>query len=68
MGSFGTLEKARSEGWTDEAVVERVKAGDTALYELLMRRYNLCETGVPAGTQHVRGNLDLVLCTPQRLV
>ena len=35
-----TLEKARSEGWTDEEVVERVKAGDTALYEIVMRRYN----------------------------
>jgi RNA polymerase sigma-70 factor, ECF subfamily len=40
MSPFGTLETARSEGWTDEQVVERVKAGDTALYELLMRRYN----------------------------
>jgi RNA polymerase sigma-70 factor (ECF subfamily) len=40
MESTGTLEKARSEGWTDAEVVERVKAGDTALYEILMRRYN----------------------------
>jgi RNA polymerase sigma-70 factor (ECF subfamily) len=40
MAGTGTLEKARSEGWTDEEVVERVKAGDTALYEILMRRYN----------------------------
>jgi RNA polymerase sigma-70 factor, ECF subfamily len=30
----------RSEGWSDEEVVHRVKAGDTALYEILMRRYN----------------------------
>jgi RNA polymerase sigma-70 factor, ECF subfamily len=40
METLGTLEKARSEGWSDEQIVERVKAGDTALYELIMRRYN----------------------------
>jgi len=40
MESVETLEKAKSEGWTDEEVVERVKAGDTVLYELVMRRYN----------------------------
>jgi RNA polymerase sigma-70 factor (ECF subfamily) len=40
MQSAATLEKARSEGWTDEEVIERVKAGDTALYEIVMRRYN----------------------------
>jgi RNA polymerase sigma-70 factor (ECF subfamily) len=40
MDTIGTLEKARLEGWTDEEVVERVKAGDTALYEIIMRRYN----------------------------
>src|SRR5438132_7762108 len=34
------LEKARSESWTDEQVVERVVAGETALYEIIMRRYN----------------------------
>ena len=34
------LEKARCEGWTDEEVVERVLAGETALYEIIMRRYN----------------------------
>ena len=34
------LEKARIEGWTDEHVVERVLAGETALYEIVMRRYN----------------------------
>ena len=31
---------ARAEGMTDELVVERVKAGDAALYEIIMRRYN----------------------------
>jgi len=34
------LEKARCEGWTDEQVVERVLAGETAAYEIIMRRYN----------------------------
>jgi len=40
MEAIGTLEKARSEHWTDEEVIDRVKAGDTALYEIVMRRYN----------------------------
>jgi RNA polymerase sigma-70 factor, ECF subfamily len=31
---------AAAKGMTDELVVERVKAGDTALYEIIMRRYN----------------------------
>ena len=34
------LEKARMEGWTDDEVVARVLAGETALYEIIMRRYN----------------------------
>lgn len=34
------VEKARCEGWTDEEVVDRVLAGETALYEIIMRRYN----------------------------
>lgn len=36
----GLLERAKIEGWTDEEVVSRVKGGETALYEILMRRYN----------------------------
>jgi RNA polymerase sigma-70 factor (ECF subfamily) len=40
MGTTGILEKARAEGWTDEEVVGRVRSGDTALYEIIMRRYN----------------------------
>ena len=40
METIGILDKASSEGWTDQQVVERVKAGDTALYEIIMRRYN----------------------------
>ena len=34
------VEQARIEGWTDEQVVERVIGGETALYEIIMRRYN----------------------------
>lgn len=34
------VEQVRNEGWTDEQVVERVLAGETALYEIIMRRYN----------------------------
>jgi len=40
MQAAAILERARSEGWTDEEVVQRVRAGDTALYEILVRRYN----------------------------
>ena len=40
METVGTLDKIASEGWTDQEIVDRVKAGDTALYELIMRRYN----------------------------
>src|SRR5215469_14364716 len=40
MTTIGILERAKSEGWTDEEVVDRVKTGDIALYEIIMRRYN----------------------------
>jgi RNA polymerase sigma-70 factor (ECF subfamily) len=40
METIGTLEKASSESWTDQEIIERVKAGDSALYEIIMRRYN----------------------------
>jgi RNA polymerase sigma-70 factor (ECF subfamily) len=40
MVTTGILEKACAERWTDEEVVDRVRAGDTALYEIIMRRYN----------------------------
>jgi RNA polymerase sigma-70 factor (ECF subfamily) len=33
-------ERFRSESLTDEEVVNRVRAGETALYEVIMRRYN----------------------------
>src|SRR5215470_13283553 len=38
MAAIRMLEKSRA--WTDEEIVERVRAGETALYEILMRRYN----------------------------
>ena len=40
MASVALLEQARNEDWTDEQIVARVLAGETALYELLMRRHN----------------------------
>ncbi len=35
-----TFERVKSESLTDEEVVNRVRAGETALYEVIMRRYN----------------------------
>ena len=40
MATADLLVKARIEGWSDEEVVRRVLAGDTALYEIILRRYN----------------------------
>ncbi len=40
MASAALLERAKLEDWSDEEVVKRVLAGETALYELLMRRHN----------------------------
>jgi RNA polymerase sigma-70 factor (ECF subfamily) len=40
MGAAVVPEKAKSEALTDEEVVCRVRAGETALYEVIMRRYN----------------------------
>jgi RNA polymerase sigma-70 factor (ECF subfamily) len=40
MKTVLALDRAAAERWTDQEVVERVKAGDTALYEVIMRRYN----------------------------
>jgi RNA polymerase sigma-70 factor (ECF subfamily) len=34
------LERAQLEQWTDEQVVERVLVGETAAFEVIMRRYN----------------------------
>ncbi len=35
-----SVERTSSEASSDEEIVNRVKAGDTALYEIIMRRYN----------------------------
>ena len=40
MTRLGIREKAVLEGLADEEVVRRVRAGERALFELLMRRYN----------------------------
>jgi RNA polymerase sigma-70 factor (ECF subfamily) len=40
METAETLERAKIEGWTDQQVVDRVRGGETALYEIIMRRYN----------------------------
>jgi len=40
MGAGAIVEKARIEKWPDEEVVARVLQGDTALFEIIMRRYN----------------------------
>lgn len=40
METTVSLERATSEGWTDQRVIEQVMAGNTALYEIIMRRYN----------------------------
>ena len=40
MASALLLDQAEREGWSDEHVVHRVLAGETPLYEILMRRHN----------------------------
>ncbi|HEY3927905.1 MAG TPA: RNA polymerase sigma factor [Candidatus Koribacter sp.] len=40
MPVFALLDKSRLSEWSDEQIIERVLAGDTPAYELLMRRYN----------------------------
>jgi RNA polymerase sigma-70 factor (ECF subfamily) len=40
MSAVPLLERARLESWSDEEVVQRVLEGETALYEIIMRRYN----------------------------
>jgi RNA polymerase sigma-70 factor, ECF subfamily len=39
MEAIGTVERT-GEGWSDQEIVDRVKGGETALYEIIMRRYN----------------------------
>lgn len=40
MQATEILDRARLEGWTDEEIVDQVRNGTTALYELIVRRYN----------------------------
>jgi RNA polymerase sigma-70 factor, ECF subfamily len=40
MASAIRLAKARLEGWTDEYVVQCVLAGESSMYEIIMRRHN----------------------------
>lgn len=40
MQATEILDRARLEGWSDEEIVDRVRGGATALYELIVRRYN----------------------------
>lgn len=40
MQATEILERARLEGWSDEEIVSRVREGETALYEIIVRRYN----------------------------
>ena len=40
MASAALVQQAQREEWSDEEVVKRVLDGETALYELLMRRHN----------------------------
>jgi RNA polymerase sigma-70 factor, ECF subfamily len=40
MASAALVHQAQEEGWADEDIVTRVLAGETALYEVIMRRHN----------------------------
>src|SRR5579872_6198375 len=40
MATTALLEQAKAECWSDEEVVARVLNGETALFEIIMRRYN----------------------------
>ncbi len=40
MAATAVVEQAKAEGWTDEEIAARVLAGETGLYEIIMRRYN----------------------------
>ncbi len=40
MDAAAVVEKAKAEKWPDEEVVARVLQGETALFEIVMRRYN----------------------------
>jgi RNA polymerase sigma-70 factor (ECF subfamily) len=40
MATTALLQQAKAECWSDEEVVARVLGGETALFEIIMRRYN----------------------------
>jgi RNA polymerase sigma-70 factor (ECF subfamily) len=40
IAAVSVLDRATWDGISDEEVVERIRAGETSLYEILMRRYN----------------------------
>ncbi|TAM82472.1 MAG: RNA polymerase sigma factor [Acidobacteria bacterium] len=40
MEAVEVVEKAKAEKWPDEEVVARILQGETALFEIIMRRYN----------------------------
>jgi len=40
MDPVAIVERANLECWSDEQVVQRVREGETALYEIIMRRHN----------------------------
>lgn len=40
MSQAALMQRAKSEAWSDERVIERVLAGETELYEIIMRRHN----------------------------
>ena len=40
MATSAILQRATAEAWSDEEIVERVLAGETGAFEVIMRRYN----------------------------
>ena len=40
MQKIETIKSAGCECWTDQEIVRQIQAGNTALYEIIMRRYN----------------------------
>jgi RNA polymerase sigma-70 factor, ECF subfamily len=61
MATTETVEKARFEASSDEEIVERVKADDTALYEIIMRRYNQRLYRVARAILHEDGEAEDVM-------
>src|ERR1700747_1501918 len=40
METTEILARVRPDSWTDQEVIDRIRAGDIAMYEIIMRRYN----------------------------